>query len=251
MTKKYIVANWKMNPQTTKEADLIIRSISKVAKGNKHLEIIVCPPYPFLYLFRKLRSKNLFLGAQNSFSEKEGAYTGEVSPSILKNFGVKYIILGHSERRKNGENNQIVNKKILLTLKTKINPILCLGEEKRDNEGDYLIFIYNQIKECLDGVLKNQIKDIVFAYEPIWAIGQQAEREATADEFIEMKIFIKKVIADLYDVKTAENVKVIYGGSVDESNTSSFMNQGQADGLLIGRNSLISKKFIEIIKLIK
>lgn len=251
MAKKVIVANWKMNPQSTKEAELILRDVSKVANQNKNIEIIVCPPYPFLYLFRKLRSKNLFLGAQNSFSEKEGAYTGEVSPSILKNFGVDYVILGHSERRERGEDNQKINKKILLALKTKLKPILCLGEKERDQEGNYLVFVYSQIKECLEGVLKNQIKDIVFAYEPVWAIGQKAEREATDDEFLEMKIFIKKVIADLYDVKTAENIKVIYGGSVDESNTSSFVNQGQADGLLIGRNSLIPKKFIEIIKLIK
>jgi triosephosphate isomerase (TIM) len=251
VSKKYIIANWKMNPQSVKEAELIFSDISKVANLNKHLEIIVCPPYPFLYLFRKLRSKNFFLGAQNSFFEKEGAYTGEISSSILKNFGVDYVILGHSERREGGEDNLMVNKKILLALKTKLKPILCLGEKIRDNEGKYLVFVHNQIKECLEGVLKNQIKDIIFAYEPVWAIGQKAEREATPEEFIEIKIFIKKVIADLYDVKTAENVKVIYGGSVDESNTSSFMNQGQADGLLIGRNSLISKKFIEIIKLIK
>lgn len=251
MNKKIIVANWKMNPQTIKEAEIILRETSKIIKQNKNIELIICPPYPFLYLFHKLRSKNISLGAQDSFSEKEGAYTAETSPSILKSIGVGYVILGHSERRENGDDNHKVNKKLLLALKMKLKPILCLGEKERDSLGNYLVLIYSQIKECLENVPKNQIKDIIFAYEPIWAIGQKAEREASAEEFIEMKIFIKKVISDLYDVKIAEGLKIIYGGSVNENNTLNFIEQGQADGLLVGRSSLIPKKFIEIIKIIK
>lgn len=247
---KIIIGNWKMNPVSLKESQVIFNETLKISKGLKNIEIVICPPAPFLFVGNNLKLKNIKLGAQNVFEEIKGAYTGEVSPKMLSSLGVKYVIVGHSERRNLGETNKIINKKILATLKEKISPILCIGESTRDNNGFYLAFIKRQIIECLVNVPKAQIKNIIVAYEPIWAIGDNAIHEATKDEFIEIQIFIKKIIADIYDIKTVNTVKIIYGGSVHASNAKEFMDGG-ADGLLVGRDSLSPKKFKEIIEVIK
>jgi len=239
-----------MNPGSLKEAQVIFNDILKMVKGLKNTEIIICPPSLFLSIGDKLKIKNISLGAQNVFEEMNGAYTGEVSTKMLSSLGVKYVILGHSERRNLGETNKIINKKILATLKEKLLPILCIGENTRDNNGFYLAFIKHQIIECLANIPKAQIKNIIIAYEPIWAIGDKAINEATKDEFIEIQIFIKKIIADIYDIKTANTIKIIYGGSVHSSNAKEFIDGG-ADGLLVGRDSLSPKKFKEIIEIIK
>ena len=170
---------------------------------------------------------------------------------MLSNLGVKYVILGHSESRLMGDTNEVINKKILISLKSKILPILCVGENTRDTHGEYLSFVKNQIEECLLSVSKLQIKNITIAYEPVWAIGKNAIREATSDEFIEMRIFIKRIIADTYGINIANAVKIIYGGSVNQNNARSFAIDGEADGLLIGRDSLIPKNFGAILNAIK
>jgi triosephosphate isomerase len=244
----FIIANWKMNPGTVKESQAIFNTVVKANKGIKN-NLIICPPYPFLFIGNNLKLKNISLGAQDVFEELDGAYTGEVSPKMLLSLGVKYVILGHSERRFLGDTNQIINTKILTTLKSKLKPILCIGEKTRDHNGFYLAFVKHQLIECLSEVPKAQVKNIIFAYEPVWAIGSKSLREATPEEFVEMKIFIKKIIADIYDLKTASLAKVIYGGSVNSLNAKNFI-EASADGLLVGRDSLNPKKFQEIIKTI-
>lgn len=248
-TKKLVIANWKMNPQSKKEAEIIFNIISKSIKNLKNAEVIICPPFPFLFIKDKIKNKKIKLGAQDVFFEKEGSYTGEVSIGMLGNFGVEYIIVGHSERRAMGDSNEAINKKIATILKSKVIPIFCIGESKRDANGFYLSFIKQQIEEGLKGIMKSQVKNIVMAYEPIWAIGSDAKREATHGEFIEIRIFIKKIISDLYDMKTANQVRIIYGGSVNPLNAESFVKEGGAMGLLVGRDSLNAKKFITIINL--
>ena len=248
---KLIIANWKMNPESLKESESIFNSISILSKNIKNTEIVVCPPFPFLNLARKTKNKNVVLGAQNLFYEISGSYTGQVSPKMLSNLGVKYVILGHSESRLMGDTNEVINKKILISLKSKILPILCVGENTRDTHGEYLSFVKNQIEECLLSISKLQIKNITIAYEPVWAIGKNAIREATSDEFIEMRIFIKRIIADTYGISVANAVKIIYGGSVNQNNARSFAIDGEADGLLIGRDSLIPKNFGAILNAIK
>lgn len=247
--KKIIVANWKMNPRSVKEAELIFKGVTGLIKGYKNTEVVICPPYPYLSIYQKNRNKNIHLGSQNISEESEGSFTGEISPLMLKGFKTEYVIVGHSERRAMGETNQIVNKKILNSLKGKLQPIFCIGESVRDSEGVYLSFIKHQINECLFRVTKSQMKNIIIAYEPIWAIGKGAIREATAEEFIEIKIFIKKLVSDLFDVATANAVKIIYGGSVNSFNALSFIKVGNADGLLVGRDSLVPKKFNAIVKI--
>jgi len=245
---KIIVANWKMGPSSIKEAEALIKKISISLKKIKNIKVTVCPPFVFLSLFKKLKTNQIIFGAQDVSSNIAGSYTGEVSSQMLNSVGVKQVIVGHSECRSRGDNNEIVNKKILNLLKNQLTPILCIGENKRDSEGFYLSFINDQIVECLKNVSSSKVKNIIIAYEPVWAIGSNAVREATPDEFIEMKIFIKKILSDLYNPKIAQQTLILYGGSVNEDNASCFINDGGADGLLIGRNSLNSKKFDEILK---
>jgi len=247
---KIIIGNWKMNPRSVEKARVIFDQTIKAIKGMRGVEVVICPPFPFLSVANNLKVRNVSLGAQNVFEEIEGAYTGEVSLNMLLSSGVKYVILGHSESRLLGETNKNINKKILAVLKAKITPILCVGESSRDDNGFYLAFIKHQIIECLSSVPKTQIKNIIIAYEPIWAIGSEAIQKATKDEFVEIQIFIKKVISDIYNIKTASVTKIIYGGSVHPLNAKEFIDGG-ASGLLVGRDSLIPKKFGKIVKLIK
>ena len=246
-----IVANWKMNPQSTKEAEVLFHSVQKEAKSIKNTKIIVCPPFPFLHIFKKFKHKNVSLGAQNVSEEQEGSRTGEVSPKMLLCMGVSSVIVGHGERRAQGETNKIINQKILNLLKFKLSPILCIGESNKDRDGFYLSFVADQVKDCLKGVTSSQMKSIIIAYEPIWAIGKNATREATKEEFIEMKIFIRKIISDIYSPKVAHSIPILYGGSVNPLNARSFVIEGEAEGLLIGRDSINPKKFSAILNTLK
>jgi len=247
---KIIVANWKMNPQSQKEAEILFKEASFLTKNIRNTKIVICPPFPFLFVSQKFKNKKIFLGAQNVSQKQGGSYTGEVSPQMLTDIGVSYVIVGHGECRLQGETNEVVNEKILNLLKFKLSPILCVGESIRDKDGAYLSFVEEQIKNCLDGIPRAQMKNLIIAYEPIWAIGASAVREATKEEFIEMKIFIKKVVSDIYDSKIAHSVPILYGGSVNSINTKSFIQEGGADGLLVGRDSINSKKFGSILNAI-
>jgi len=251
MNNKIIVANWKMNPPTVKEAGVLFSDISSLAKNLKGKTVVICPPYPFLFISQKLKNKKIILGAQDISSFSSGAFTGEVSPKMLKDMGVRFVIAGHSERRSLGETDKIINEKISNSLKHKLSVILCVGEKDRDHDGKYLSFVEKQIKNCLNDITKPQLKNIIIAYEPVWAIGKNAVREATVEEFTEMRIFIRKVISDIYDSKVAHTIPILYGGSVNVENAKEFMEKGGADGLLVGRDSLNSKRFVGIINLIK
>ena len=248
MSKKIVIANWKMNPASSKEVEKFFSGILKNLPSLKDTTVIVCPPCVFLDKLSKIKTTKIKLGAQNVFYEDRGAYTGEVSGAMLQNFGVRYVILGHSERRSLGEKNEDVNKKIKASLSCGLLPILCVGECTRDENHKYLNFIKTQIEECLSGIQKNLLSKIIIAYEPIWAIGKNAIREATGAEFLEMKIFIKKTLNDISNGKT-EIPKIIYGGSVDDKNILDFINNGQADGFLVGRASLDAEKFSKIVKI--
>ena len=186
---KLIIANWKMNPQKKTEAEAIFKDISTFVKNIKNTEIIICPPFPYFFIKDKIKGKKLKLGSQDVFYEKEGSHTGEVSASMLKDFGVEYVLVGHSERRSLGDTNDQVNKKILAVIKSKMCPIFCIGESEKDANGFYLSFIKQQITEGLLAVTKSQAKNIIIAYEPIWAIGSNATRVATPAEFTEIRIF--------------------------------------------------------------
>ena len=253
IAKKIVVGNWKMNPLSLQEAEKLFINIIKSVSNIRKTGMVICPPYTYLeplYCLLKTKSHKLkaSLGAQDTFWGDTGAYTGEISGNMLYNIGAKYVIAGHSERRKMGENNNDVNKKIKASIEAGLAPILCVGESIRDKNHEYLNFIKIQIEECLNGISKNFISKVIVAYEPIWAIGKGAY-SATPEEFREMNIFIKKILSDKFGVKMVENIKIIYGGSVDEKNAEGFIKDGKADGFLTGRASIDSKKFSKIVKI--
>jgi triosephosphate isomerase len=157
--------------------------------------------------------------------------------------------LGHSERRTLGESNFDINRKIKSALSFKITPILCVGESVRDENHEYLNFIKTQVEECLLGITKISLSKIVIAYEPVWAIGKDAARVATPGEFLEISIFIKKILIDKFGKLATQDLRIIYGGSVHPENAASFLIEGKAQGFLPGRDSLNAKKFLEIIKI--
>ncbi len=248
MARKLIVGNWKMNPQSIKEAEILFNNTKNLVSGVKNVEVVICPPYPFLNIAKKIKSKKIILGAQNVGAEQSGAYTGEVSALMLRDMGVKYVIVGHSERRALGETNEIINKKIIFLLKTKLTPILCVGETVRQNDGSYLQIVKEQLSKCLSGIQKNNLKQIVIAYEPVWALSSTENRhDATPHDFEEMKIYIRKILADMFSASTAMSVRIIYGGSVNKNNALAFLD-ASADGLLPGKSSLEAKNFGEIVK---
>ncbi len=247
LKRKIIIANWKMNPQSLKEAEKLFTEIVKTIFGIKKTKIIICPPFLYLEKLKKF-SKKISLGAQDIFWKDSGAYTGEISGEMLYNIGAKYVIVGHSERRAMGENNNDINKKIKASIKMGIDPILCIGESVRDKNHKYLNFIKTQIEESLDKISRSFISKVFIAYEPIWAIGKGAY-PATPEEFYEMTIFIRKILSDKFGIEAVKNIKILYGGSVNEKNVENFINEGYADGFLIGRAGLNSKKFSKIVKI--
>ncbi|MEX2028994.1 MAG: triose-phosphate isomerase [Candidatus Paceibacterota bacterium] len=249
MAKKIIIGNWKMNPPSGKEAEKLFGSIAKSVSRIKKTEVVICPPYIYLDRLAKIRTSKIKLGAQDAFWGEVGAFTGEVSGEMLYGLGVRYVILGHSERRALGETNQLINKKIKAALNAGLRPVLCVGESERDQSHSYFDLVQTQLKECLDGVKKNFIAKVIIAYEPIWAISTTANRrDATPADSEEMTIFIRRILADKFGSE-ASRVKIIYGGSVNEKDALDFLQNGGVDGLLSGRASLDAKKFVEIVKI--
>ncbi len=243
--KKIIVGNWKMNPVTSEEAVKIVSTITREIISSKNVEAVICPSFLHLPLVARYnKKKKIILGAQNIFQDQKGSFTGEVSIDMVKDAGVKYVIVGHSERRKLGETDEIVNKKVHLVLAAELIPIICIGEEKRDDEGHYLGFIKNQIQQALRRVGPSQLTSIIFAYEPIFAIG--AAEAMKSNDVHGMTIFIKRTIMELYKIK-AVTIPILYGGAVDPTNAHSILTIGDADGLLIGRQSLDAKSFLDIL----
>ncbi len=246
--KKLIVANWKANPDTLKMAKENLNSIKKFTAKFKNVEVVVCPPVIFLESL-KASSKPAILGSQDFFPEARGAFTGSVGYSALLETKIKYAIIGHSERRAVGEDNLLINKKVKTALAVGVRPILCIGESKRDPNLEYLGLIKLQLSEAFKDVPKSRVKDVVIAYEPVWAIGESAKRNAKPSEIEEIVIFIKRVVGDIYKTESVPPIKVIYGGSVSEKDVQYIFEESGVDGLLVGRASLVPKIFGEIIKI--
>lgn len=245
MQKKLVIGNWKMNPQSAAEAKKIFSAIAaKVEQFNK-VTTVIAPPA----LYAGILPKKIGMTpcAQNLFWEEEGAYTGELSGGMLAKAGFKYVIVGHSERRAMGETSEMANKKVKAALKAGLKPILCVGESTRDDSVGYHNFIKEEITKSLAGVKKTHLASVIIAYEPIWAIGKNATREATPAESHEMSIFIKKVLSDMFGAEAAKTVMIVYGGSVNSKNAESFLADGNVDGILVGRESLNPQKFIQIL----
>ncbi len=246
-----IIGNWKMNPQSATLSSKLLTDLKKHLNKVTDVEVVVAPPYVYLEHAAKIRNGgNAFaLGAQNVYYEKLGSFTGEISHSMLQSFGVTHIILGHSERRRDGETDEVINKKLVATIKAGLTGVVCVGEIKRDTGGHYLTHIEMQIRKGLANISKAKLAQIVIAYEPIWAIG--TGDTATAEDVHEMKLFIEKVLSDMYGRNFAQKVRIIYGGSVNEKNSRELFSQGMIDGFLVGGASLRAGEFTQIVKSVK
>ncbi len=243
---KLIVGNWKMNPKSLVQALQIYKQISKIKKTNK-VQVVACVPNVYLASILKIKKPSVLIGIQDAHYTPTGAETGQNSVAMVASYKPAYSLAGHSEVRRRGDTDTDVNQKVLELLRHKIKPIICVGETDRDNDGQYLQHIKNQIENALLGVAKKDIKNIAIAYEPIWAIGTGAKREATHVECLEVAIYVRKILTDLFGVKNANEVAILYGGSVNTRDAMDFMQNGGVDGLLIGRDSLIPKDFIKIV----
>jgi triosephosphate isomerase (TIM) len=247
--RNLVVANWKMAPETLGDAKKVFNGARLSAKGLKNTDVVVCPPFTFIYPLSRLdRPKNIFLGAQNVFTEIKGAFTGEVSVEMIKDLGAKFVIVGHSERRAMGETNETVKRKLQVAFNADITPILCVGEKNRDRDGSHLEFIKNQIKESLTNLQKKDLVGIIIAYEPIWAIGKSYKEAMSPTDIHETVLFIKKIIGENFGRDIAAGCKILYGGSVEAENASEIVRLGNIDGFLVGHASLIPVDFSAILK---
>ncbi len=244
---KLIVGNWKMNPSTIGKGQKLFLDIRKgLGRQYKDVEVVVAPPFPLISEMERLTpSRRIQLCAQDVSYEKEGAHTGEVSVSMLKSAGVSSVIVGHSERRAQGESDEVVQKKIQAALAGSLTVVLCVGEKKRDTHGHYLTMVEKQVTSALRDVSSSKLKRIVIAYEPIWAIG--TGKTATPEDAQEMLLFVKKVISDLYERSAAKRVRILYGGSVKPANAEALFTESDIDGFLVGGASLKASSFLSII----
>jgi triosephosphate isomerase len=251
---------------TIKEARHLFGTVEKEVGNIKEAEIVICPPFVWLNgvlaLARdksslpKGRTPNIQvkLGAQDCFWEQKGAFTGEISPSMLKNLGCQYVIVGHSERRKYfQETDEMINKKLKIALKNRLRPILCVGEEVRDtfdSQGKPLnemsLTVGEQLEKDLNNIPAARLREIAIAYEPIWAIG--TGNPCSSDDAMKASLFIRKTLAKLYNRSIAEKVRVLYGGSVTSHNAVDYIENVRMDGLLVGGASLNGSEFVKIIK---
>ncbi len=248
MRKPLIAGNHKMNKTITEGLDYIKNLIEKVQKVND-VEILICPPYTSLYsIYEITKITNVKIGSQNCHYEKNGAYTGEISIDMLKESGVEYIILGHSERRHVfGETNDTINKKVKAVLEAKLNVILCIGEKEEQRDISITDCINEiQLKSCLKGIDKKYYKNLVIAYEPVWAIG--TGKTATPEDAQSAHVYIRKVLKNIFDENTANEIRILYGGSVKPDNIKSLMSKSDIDGVLVGGASLKFDSFEKIIK---
>jgi len=246
---RLIAANWKMN-KTAEESVLFIKEFKKLMNNTGNADLVICPPFTSLEAVSKeIKNSGIKLGAQNMHFENAGAYTGEISPLMLKEIGCEYVILGHSERREFfNEDDSLINKKVIAALNSGLKPILCIGEnwEQRVQEKTEDV-IEDQLIKGLQNA--DKIKNVVIAYEPVWAIsrGNAAQKPATKGEAEEAHLFIRKLLEGIYDEKSAKETRIIYGGSVKPENAKELLNMKNIDGGLVGNASLDPKSFYEII----
>lgn len=246
--KLIIAGNWKMNKTVSEAADLVNGLLIDL-KDIHEIDMVVCPPFTSLSEVSGLvLSTNVRLGAQNMSQHASGAYTGEISAGMLRDFSVKYVILGHSERRQYfNETDALVSVKAQAAHAAALRPIICVGETLEEREsGVTEKVIETQIRGSLDGIDASKMADTVIAYEPVWAIG--TGKTATSDQAQEVHAFIRKLLVSIYDESTAKVTRIQYGGSVKPNNARELMSQPDIDGALVGGASLEARSFTEIIK---
>lgn len=243
-----IIGNWKMNPATLQKAlELAVALKKEIPKKGASIISIAVPSLYTISIAPKVKGTRMNLCVQNVHAEEAGAHTGEIALSMLKDAGVSQTIVGHSERRAEGETDAKVRDKAVATLKKGMVAIVCIGERARDKEGDYFTEVENQLRVVLKGLSPSTFARLVIAYEPVWAIG--TGKHATPEDVQEMKLFIQKVITDTVGRAAVSKIRILYGGSVNKENAQELLERGKADGFLIGGSSLNATEFASIIKI--
>lgn len=248
MRRAIVAGNWKMN-MTASQAKQLVEEIIPLVREYTSCDIVVCPPAIDIPIVAEaVKGSNIMLGAQNVHWEEKGAFTGEISAAMLKEYGVKYAIIGHSERRAYfGETDETVNKRALFALANDITPIICVGESLSLREsGEANEFVSKQIKAALKGMSTTDVVRTVVAYEPIWAIG--TGKTATPDDANETIAVIRDAIAEVFGDDTAQQVRIQYGGSMNDANANELIGMEHIDGGLIGGAALKAEKFAVICK---
>ncbi|RZI52313.1 triose-phosphate isomerase [Aeribacillus pallidus] len=248
MRKPIIAGNWKMH-KTLEEAKSFVKEVKSLVPPQDKVDSVVCAPALFLgQLVELAEGSELKIGAQNMHFEEIGAYTGEISPVALADIGVDYVIIGHSERREMfAETDETVNKKVLAAFKHELTPIVCVGESLAEREaGKTNEIVGDQVKKALAGVDASAVKNIVIAYEPIWAIG--TGKSSSPEDANEVCAHIRGVIAEIYSDDVANEVRIQYGGSVKPENIKDFLNQPEIDGALVGGASLEPRSFLQLLE---
>jgi len=249
MRKKIVAGNWKMFNNLNQSITLISEIKQEMANANVNCKVIVCPPFTSLETASTLtKDSSISVGAQNMYFEENGAYTGEISADMLLSVGCEYVILGHSERRTIfKESDELINKKIKKALSKGLKPIFCIGETLQEREEDRTKKVIEvQVKQGLVGVTAENFKNIILAYEPVWAIG--TGKTASPAQAQEVHKFIRSLLAELYGKEVADATVIQYGGSVKPENAKELMAQPDIDGALVGGACLKAASFIEIIK---
>ena len=245
MRKPIIAGNWKMH-KTIAEALEFVNEV-KDRVNNDKVEAVICAPFTLLKdLKQATKGTNIKIGAQNMHFEEKGAFTGEISPLMLKELDMDYVVIGHSERREYfNETDETCNKKVLKALEVGIDPILCVGETLEEREaGNTKDVCKVQVEKALENVSKEDLAKVVIAYEPVWAIG--TGKTATSEDANDVIAYIREVVANLYG-ELANEVRIQYGGSVKPSNVAEIMNQSDIDGALVGGASLEANDYVELV----
>lgn len=248
MRKPIIAGNWKMN-KTASESKELINALIPLVSDVTEVDVVVCPPFVNVEsAAAALKGSNIKLGVQNMHYEESGAYTGEIAPAMLKELGVEYVILGHSERRQYfGETDEAVNKKVKTALKFGLKPIVCVGETLEEREaGITAEVICKQTKMALLGLTGDEAAEVVLAYEPIWAIG--TGKTATADDANDTIAAVRNAVKEVFNQDVADKVRIQYGGSMKPANAAELMAKPEIDGGLIGGASLKAEDFSKVVK---
>jgi triosephosphate isomerase (TIM) len=250
MSNPLIIANWKMKLSVQESLNLA-KKVAKASSKYKNADVVLCPSFTELSnVGRQLKDTGVMLGAQDCFWEEQGAFTGEVSPMVLKEHGVEWVIVGHSERRQHlGETGQMIHKKVRLLLSLDMKPIVCIGESYEERkEGQKDVVLMQQIHNALGGMNLNKMDFLAVAYEPIWVIG--SGQDVDPDEIEHTHQVIKQSLYDLFEKKAVdEHIKIIYGGSVDPENVGAYLAQESVKGVLVGTSSWDATKFSAIVAL--
>ena len=237
--KAIIVANWKMHPQTAREALQLFAATKKAVEKTKSITLVVAPPAIFLRDVSKGHRGRIAFAVQSARAEEEGAFTGSISMAQAKDARASYAIAGHAERRVAGESDADARTQVAAALALGMTPILCVGEKERGHDGAYFRLVRAQLRAALEGVKPAHIKKIIIAYEPVWAIGAPAPMSPR--DMHEMAIFIRKSVVELFG-QAAMDIRILYGGAIDDTTASAMMREGDVAGLLVGRASADAKE---------